>query len=362
MLFNDFRTFLYDSEDTGGITGDEDIEAILDQYADADEEAETPTSESEPSTEPTSEQEPVSSESDTTSESEPSQAEPTSETEPSEEPAKKLYANKYHTVEDLEAAHRESTTEARRLVEELNKLKAEQTQQQSTQEPEQEKPAEDIKAPFDMEKFNNVFYDKSPAEALVYALEQVESVSSEKHLTQQLQTSEQEAKEFNATLGQQRAKELIAEAAKRAELPEAEIAKITNGGMVTEEMLDKFPSVKERLLAEMQLVDSMFQRQPISINGKIVSNNGKYKEDVFKMANIILNHDKIVQETHLQASEDTVHAIQKAKPGAKIITPTEESRAEIGTKFTGTETSLDEAIANAETVPTEEREAILDDL
>ena len=51
-----------------------------------------------------------------------------------------------------------------------------------------------------------------------------------------------------------------------------------------------------------------------------------------------MNHEKIVADTHLEASETTVKAIQDAKPGVKIMTPTEESHAEIGVTWTGNET------------------------
>ena len=361
-MYNEFRAFDFDTEESAGAAvaePEEDVEAYLDRFAEDDSagfEGETPTSEPEPSAqaEPTSAQEPVSPEPDPTPATEPSVTEPTSEPE-SSEPAEKLYAGKYRTVEDLEAAHRQSDTESRRLNQRITDLEAGQVK------PEPEVELEPVETEGELspedQQYNKLFYDKSPAEAQRYA----NNLAEESQTAQFIKTAETEAADYNKSIGQDRARELIVEAATKAELPEAEISKLSNkDNPITPEILDQYPAAREKFEAEVDYVTAQFARQPILRNGKAISDNGKYREDAFKSANIILNHKQIVADTHLEASEKTVKAIQNAEPGAKIMTPTEESHAEIGVSWTGNETQA-EANEKAGQMSEAERESALDD-
>lgn len=367
MQFNEFRTLDFDTEDTAGASvaePEEDVEAYLDRFAEEDSakfEEGTPTSESEPSVQakPTSEKEPVSSEPDQTLGTEPSvETEPTSETEPSE-PAEKLYAGKYHTVDDMEAAIRQSDTEARRLNQRISDLEAGQVKPEPEIEPEPVEAGKELS--LDDQQINEMFYDKSPAEALRHFSSLAEAESIKKQNAEYIKTAETEAADFNKSIGQERARELIVDAATEAKLSEVEISKLSNkDNLITEEMLDQFPAVKEQFFAEIDYVDAELARQPILRNGEVVSNNGKYRKDAFKNANIVLNHDKIVSDTHIEASEKTVKAITEAKPGVKVMTPTEESHADIEVNWTGQETQQ-EANDKASEMSDVDRESALDD-
>jgi hypothetical protein len=350
MLFDELRTLDFDAEtDSGGATleTEEDVTAYLDRFTEDDSagfEGETPTSGPEPSVqaEPTSEQEPVSPEPDPTPATEPpAQAEPTSEPEPSE-PAKKLYAGKYHTVEDMEAGIRQSDTEARRLNQRITDLEAGQVKPEPETEAEPATVEAEEGLSLDDKKINDMFYDKSPVEAIRYVNSIAEAESIKKQTAEYIKTSETEAADFNKSLGQERARELVVKAATDAKLSETEISKLSNeNNLITEEILEKFPAAAEQLYAEIDYVNDEFARQPITRNGEVVSTNGKYRKDAFKNANTILNHEKIVADTHLKASENTVKAIKDAEPGVKVMTPTEESHAEVGVTWTGNETQAE---------------------
>lgn len=371
MQFNEFRTFDFDAEDTAGVATvetEEDVETYLDRFADDDSaelEGETPTSEPGPSQpEPTPEKEPVSPDSDVTPTPEPSAAEPTSDEGKVSEPAKTLFADKYNSIEDLEAAYRQQATETRRITEENNQLKGAQQTAPTETVPEKPEPVEadaGTQKFFDAEKFNTQHFDKSPAEAFELGMEQYQASLNEKQSAEFIRTAETEAADFNKTIGQERARELVVEAATKAELPEADISKLSNkDNLITEEILKQFPAAAEQLYAEIDYIDAEFARQPILRNGEKISDNGKYRKDAFKNANIILNHDKIVSDTHLAASESTVKAIQKAEPGVKVMTPTEESHAEVEVAWTGNE-SPNEAADKAGQMSDEARETALDE-
>lgn len=365
MLSNEFRTLDFDVDTTPSevtVEPELDTEAYLDSFAKEDRvefEGETPTSEPEPSAqaEPTFEKEPVSPEPDPTSVTEPSvQTEPTSEPEPSE-PAKKLYADKYNTVEDLEAAHRQSDTEARRLNQRITDLEAGQVKPEPETEAEPATVETEGELSLEDQQYNKIFYDKSPAEAQRY----VNKLSEEKQSVEFIKTAETEAADYNKSIGHDRVRELIVEAATKAELPETEISKLSNkDNLITKEMLEKFPAAAEQFYSEIEFIEAQFATQPIMKNGEVVSTNGKFREDAFKNANTILNHEKIVADTHLKASESTVKAIQDAKPGVKVMTPTEESHAEVEVNWTGNESQA-EANEKAGQMSEENREAALDD-
>lgn len=347
MTFN-IRTVDFAPDDSAGVSTlekEEDLETYLDGFSDEDLDAEstdeTPTSESEPSEkEPTSETEPVSSDSAETQAQEPSEQEPTSGEEVSDEPAKKLFADKYHSVEDLETAYRNQATETRRIQEKVNKLEQAQQTPEPESEPEPETKLDEGELSDEDKQINEIFYDKSPAEALRHFNTITQTAMQEKTAAKAIETYESEARDFNASLGQERLRELVVSAATKAELPEDKINSFKDeNNLITEAILENFPAVDKQWRDEIKLIDAEFQTVPITHDGKVISDNGKFRKDAFKKAHILLNHEKIVADTHLSASEKTVKAIKDAKPTAKIMTPTEESHAKIEEpKWSGTET------------------------
>lgn len=328
---------------------------------------ENPSSEEEPAQAATSEPEDkkIKEEEKSETEKEAATSEVASEEEqPTEEPAEeeaKLYAGKYRTVDDLEAAYSNQRKEAEKVAHERSELEQKLAKVTPEKAPESlpEKEATSPEVFFDQKEYDRIYDEKGEHAALAYtftAYDEAQKVGRQKEESTRLVS---EAEQFNQKLGQERAKVLLYENAQKLN-DKALLDKYSNDKyQVTAKDFESVPTVLDQLSAEYDFIKETFQREPVKVGGKVVSPQGKWSDDVYKQANILLNHTKIIEQKVRETSDDVIENIKNAKPTAKIITPSGQSKAEINVKFTGNEDE-DEVRKKAEQMSDEARLDMLD--
>ncbi len=321
---------------------DETLDATYDAvFTDKPDETDTPTV-----------IEPV--EPDTSTPSEPAPAdtlpqEPVTTDKP-EEPTEpgKLLLGKYKSVEDLEKAHEESvrkmtevateSADRQRQLDELN-----QKISGLTAPPEKDTEPDTLKAPFDSDKFNEIYLGEGMDKAVLYALTAVEDGKQEQVRTTKVESLKEEAGKFNQSLGLQYARNLYYEKAKESGDQKLMDRFGNKDHAFTEDDFKLYPETMEAFDRQLQWIDKTFKYTPVLLNDDIVApQGGRWPEDIFNLSHIALNHTKIVEDTAIKANEDTARAIQDAKPGAKILTSTQDARVEISNvQFDGHEDSFE---------------------
>jgi hypothetical protein len=276
-----------------------------------------------------------------TSESE-SVEEPTEPADETVDTSEKLYAGKYKSPEDLEAKYTElesllgtKGTENDNLQRELTELR--EKIQGLTAAPKEE--AAEPEYPFDKEKFEEMIYDGRHAEAQLYAMEAIQAKSSEANTAERINGEVEEAKEHNEALGRARSREILLESAKASKDAELEKKYSDENYIPVEE--DFTPAQLDSLFADLDWIRKNFGSRPITVGGKIVSYEGKWPDDSYAIADLVLNKEQIFRKQKIQTHEETVRAISTDKPSAKVLTATGEELAEVGVKFDGTESELD---------------------
>lgn len=325
----------------------EDLDAALEESfegLDTSEET-TDTSDAEPAAVDTSEPEPVES------------------TEPATEPAdtsERLFAGKYKSAEDLESAFTELQgllgtrgTEYEQLEQKYTELEGKiqglTTKPEETVEPEY---------PFDKEKFEDLMLEGRYADAQLYAIEAAQAKSSEANTAERVNGEVAEAKEYNVALGRARAREVLLESAKAGKDVELE-KKYSDKDYIPVET-DFTPAQLASLTTDYDWIKKNLGSRPIMVGDKVVSYEGKWPDDAYAIANLVLNKEQIFREQQIQTHEETARAISTDKPSARVLTPTGEEKAEVGFALDGTESEID-AYEKALGATEEELEAALDE-
>lgn len=357
----------FDSEDTGGSSGPETDETV--DYSEyPEEEIDAALSEVESGTETPEMQEQPAETSEGDEPSEPDVEETSEyETEPvDEQEPEKLYAGKYRSPEELEKGyleHQKLTGRQSQELAELRKFKEEAerlvspTAQTQTDTEEKTKVEE---LGLDKEKLEELFYE-DPAAAIAYALEQREQHLKHQTQQQEITQREQEAETFNRDLALSRARELLYEDAKARGERNLMDKYADEGYRPVLEEIEANKAVFDQFNAEAEYVIRRFARQEIKLGENVLSPKGKYHPDVFREAFKALNYDKAIENTRIETAETTAQAIKEAKPGAKVLTPTGASKADVKVKWTGNE-DAQEAYQKAKNLTDEDLEAVLAEL